>query len=228
MNAIDPVKRNAGKNSDRRRERWVGQRQARRAEIVEAAVRAIHIHGPDLGMDAIAAEAGVSKPVIYRHFADQADLYHAVGRQAAEWLIAWLGQYLDPETKPHDLINGAVDAFLRAIEADPPLYKFVIRRAFDTLETNDSVEGYRQIVVRQVESVLRNVISAPELGPTVYLTWAHSLVGLVESTANWWLDNPGVMEREDMVRQLSTLIMSGVRDYLPSDDAAGPSDDDLT
>ena len=78
---------------DARRERWREHREARRAEFVEATVRAIGQHGADVGMDEIAAEAGVSKPVLYRHFHDKSDLYVAVG----EWGTELLMQRLAPE-----------------------------------------------------------------------------------------------------------------------------------
>jgi hypothetical protein len=40
---------------DGRRQRWAGHRQARRAEFVAAAVEAIRTHGPEVGLDEIAA-----------------------------------------------------------------------------------------------------------------------------------------------------------------------------
>src|SRR5437763_7604163 len=71
----------AAARGDARRERWRAHREARREEFVEATIRAVARHGPEVGMDEIAAEAGVTKPVLYRHFTDKADLYLAVGRR---------------------------------------------------------------------------------------------------------------------------------------------------
>ena len=58
---------------DGRTTRWDAHRDQRRAELVLAAVRAIDQHGPDAGIADIAAEAGVSRPVLYRYFADKDD-----------------------------------------------------------------------------------------------------------------------------------------------------------
>ena len=67
---------------DGRRQRWEGHREQRRALLVAAAIEAIREHGPEVGMDAIAGYAGVSKPVLYRYFADKSELWLAVGQQA--------------------------------------------------------------------------------------------------------------------------------------------------
>ncbi|HEY0806144.1 MAG TPA: helix-turn-helix domain-containing protein, partial [Pseudonocardiaceae bacterium] len=73
---------------DARRERWRAHREGRREEFVEATIRAVTRQGPDVGMDEIAAEAGVTKPVLYRHFTDKADLYYAVGLRATDMLMS--------------------------------------------------------------------------------------------------------------------------------------------
>src|SRR6476620_9839609 len=67
---------------DGRDSRWDSHREARRAELVEAAVAAIDEHGPTASIADIAVSAGVSKPVLYRYFSDKDDLYRAVGHWA--------------------------------------------------------------------------------------------------------------------------------------------------
>ena len=74
-------------NTDRRRGRGDGHREQRRAELTAAAIEAIRQHGPEVGMDAIAAHAGVSKPVLYRYFADKSELWLAVGQRAGALVL---------------------------------------------------------------------------------------------------------------------------------------------
>src|SRR6478752_1587548 len=59
---------------DGRRERWVEHRQ----EFVAGALAAVRTHGAATGLDEVAAQVGVSKSVVYRHFADRDDLFGAV------------------------------------------------------------------------------------------------------------------------------------------------------
>ena len=50
----------------------------RRAELLGAAERAIRRIGPHASMDEIAAEAGITKPILYSHFGDKAGLVTAL------------------------------------------------------------------------------------------------------------------------------------------------------
>src|SRR4051794_16988985 len=72
---------------DRRDSRWDEHRRARRQQLVDATVAAVAKHGAGVGMDEIAAEARTSKTVVYRHFADRAELYVAVCTRVAAQLL---------------------------------------------------------------------------------------------------------------------------------------------
>ena len=59
------------------------RRRKRRAQMVQAAMDAVRRHGAGVSVAEIAAAAGITKPVLYRHFTDRADLQRAVGEQPA-------------------------------------------------------------------------------------------------------------------------------------------------
>ena len=75
-----------GQASDARKHRWTSHRDQRRREFVDAALRVLDSDGPELLMDAVAAEAGVSKPVLYRYFSDKAALIDALAERGSELL----------------------------------------------------------------------------------------------------------------------------------------------
>src|SRR6266542_4327446 len=56
-------------------------RMARRLELLEAAIEVIRREGPTASMDEIAAQAGITKPIVYRYFGDRAGVYQAVAEQ---------------------------------------------------------------------------------------------------------------------------------------------------
>src|SRR3954466_7199428 len=82
----------------------IARRAARRVELLDAAVRAIRRDGPRVSMDAIGAEAGVTKPIVYRHFGDRVGLASALADQFGAALVAELDatltQHLPPQQPP--------------------------------------------------------------------------------------------------------------------------------
>ena len=120
-------------------------RAQRREQILEAATRAFARGGfANTGLDAIAAEAGVTPVILYRHFASKADLYRDV--------IESGHARLREATGGHDFDEASIPALIRAAAADPDAFRLLYRYAarepefrdmFDTL-TESSTEITRR------------------------------------------------------------------------------------
>ena len=95
--------------ADGRSVRWIRHREERRGSLVDSTIRAIRRHGAGVGMDDIAAEAGTSKTVIYRHFEDRAGLYRAVVERVDQRVVgdvvAALKRSSATGTDPRELIS---------------------------------------------------------------------------------------------------------------------------
>lgn len=196
-------------SSDGRSKRWAGHREQRRAELVASAIEAIREHGPDLGMDAFARHAGVSKPVLYRYFTDKSKLWLAVGQEAAAMLIADIVPAVAAVRAERDVVNAAIDAYLAYIENDQHLYRFVVHpsgiergtdlvaEVVDTLATN---------LARIVGDRLRDV--GLDTGPA--LPWAWGIVGYVQSAGDWWLRQGQPISRPALSEYLTSLLWGGI------------------
>src|SRR3954468_19413164 len=95
------------------------RRAARRSELLEAAVRAIRRTGPSVSMDVIAAEAGVTKPIVYRHFGDRVGLASALAEQFGAALVAELDEVLSRDLPPEELLRATIEAYVAFVERDP-------------------------------------------------------------------------------------------------------------
>ena len=69
--------------------------ERRRRELLEAADRVVLRDGPEASMNAIAAEAGITKPILYRHFGDKGGLYRALAKRHTDALLDALRAALD-------------------------------------------------------------------------------------------------------------------------------------
>lgn len=177
--------------------------------MVEAAFRAVRRHGPAVGMDEIAAEAGVSKPILYRQFADKADLYLAVGQRAAAELLAELDAQLDRPRQPRQHVAAVVDTYLAFIEREPQLYRFVASRAFaDRPVHPDPIAGYSELVAVHLARILGDRLRAAGVDAGPAEPWAYGIVGMVQAAGDWWLNRPA-MSRRALTGYLTALIWGG-------------------
>jgi AcrR family transcriptional regulator len=213
----DRVKRNskhptAGEPStgDARRDRWRKHRIARRAEFVEAALKALDERGPELGMEDVAAAAGVTKPVLYRHFEDKADLYDALGQRGTEMLFQRLIPAINAELAPVPRIRMALDAFFTVIEEHPNLYRLLARGSWaDRPTDSDVVAEDKELIATALTALLGDYMRMFNMDSGAAEPWAHGIVGMVQNTGEWWLDRRS-MGRDSVVEYLTQIIWAAI------------------
>ncbi|NKI44071.1 TetR/AcrR family transcriptional regulator [Streptomyces physcomitrii] len=198
----------SGRTRDGRRERWRTHRAARRAEFVDAALRAFARHGPELRVEQVAAEAGVSKPVLYRHFEDKAGLQDAIHERGAELLVTRLAPALDDTASPRDRIRAAVRGYLSLIEEQPNLYWFIRRTQPGGAEAGDSgVEAGKSVIAATLAHAFDEYLFAFGITERAAAPMAHAIVGMVQSTAEWWTTDPR-SDRAEVEEHLVGFIWS--------------------
>ena len=101
----------------------------RRRELLEAADRVVLRDGPQASMNAIAAEAGITKPILYRHFGDKGGLYRALAKRHTDALLDALRAALDAPAERRERVEATLDTYLAAIEARPQVYRFLMHPA---------------------------------------------------------------------------------------------------
>jgi AcrR family transcriptional regulator len=193
---------------DARRERWRTHRANRREEFVEATIRAVGARGPDVGMDEIAAEAGVTKPVLYRHFTDKADLYLAVGTRATDMLMSKIVPALADDGPIYERIRRAVDCYVGFVDEYRELYRFLVLRPHPTKQ--DLVQEDKSKIAAVLSELLGAYLKLFRMDPVVAGPSAHGIVGLVQGAVEWWLDHPDEMNREQLTHHVTMLIWHGI------------------
>ncbi|EHK88305.1 TetR family transcriptional regulator [Saccharomonospora azurea SZMC 14600] len=195
---------------DARRDRWRKHRIARRAEFVDAALRALAEHGPDVGMEDVAAAAGVTKPVLYRHFEDKADLYLALGRRGTEILFERLIPAINAELAPVPRIRMALDAFFSVIEEHPNLYRLLAHTPIaDRPVDADVVAEDKEVIATAITALLGDYMRMLNMDSGAAEPWAYGIVGMVQNTGEWWLDKR-TMSRDSVVEYLTQIIWAAI------------------
>jgi AcrR family transcriptional regulator len=209
-----PVKSVPG---DGRSNRWRTHRETRRREFVQAALRVLATVGPDLPMDAVAAEAGVTKPVLYRYFADKAALVDAIGEASSELLLDRLLPAMRSASPPLQRIRDAVGAYFAVIDEYPNVYWLLARRpgaeySAGTTRTVDPVQRDKEFIATALTAILGDYLRVFGLDSGAAEPWAYGITGLVQSTGEWWLVRRS-MSRGHVVEYVTQLLwaaMSGV------------------
>ena len=201
---------------DRRDSRWDEHRRARREQLVDATIAAVGRHGAGVGMEEIAAAAGTSKTVVYRHFADRTELHVAVCTRVAGSLTARLREAMDSSTGPRQMVAAAVETYLAFLEADPELYRFVVqgppadrpvgRGAGDA----DPIANLSHLVGDQAAALVAVALEQAGRDPAAALPWGHGLVGLFRAAADWWLQADRPMPRAQLAAHLTDLAWTGL------------------
>ena len=161
-------------------------------------------------MDQIAAEAGTSKPVVYRYFTDKADLYLAVGQRVAQGLVDRITAAVDGQPGGRAMVAAGVDAYLRVIEEEPELYRFVVHHTLlDRPLEQDPVADYSSVLGIYLSRRLGDLLREVGLDSGAAEPWGFGVVGMVRSAGEWWLERQS-MSRQALADYLTALIWSGL------------------
>jgi AcrR family transcriptional regulator len=176
---------------------------ARRALIVEAAGRLFGDRGYDgVTLDEVAAAAGVTKPILYRHFEDKRALYLALLERHREDLGSFAGA-IPPEGPLTTRLRAVLEVWLDYVEA----HDYAWRMLFRDTGGGEEVRAYRVEVHARARAVLVALIR--ELAPAPIPE--HELEPLAEllsmgmaSLVLWWIETPGV-EREAVLDAIARV-----------------------
>ncbi|MCM2417494.1 MULTISPECIES: TetR family transcriptional regulator [Streptomyces] len=195
-----------------------GQRQdqrtateRRRKELLEAADRVVLRDGPEASMNAIAAEAGITKPILYRHFGDKSGLYRALAQRHTDALLASLRAALDSGNDRRDRVEATLHAYLAAIETRPQVYRFLMHPAEAPGDGEKGFDGGRHsssLLRRMGEDLAEVIAERLDLGPQsqeLARVWGHGIVGMMHAAGDWWLSERPV-SRDQLVSHLADLL----------------------
>jgi AcrR family transcriptional regulator len=164
---------------------------ARRALIVEAAGRLFGQRGYDATrLDDVAAAAGVTKPILYRHFASKRELYVALLQRHRDDLGSFAG-LVPREGSLEERLRAVLEAWFAYVEA----HAYAWRMLFRDTGGGPEVQAFRLDVHREARAVLAGMIGAlaeAPIPPAEREPLGELMSMGMASLVLWWLDDPGV------------------------------------
>jgi AcrR family transcriptional regulator len=155
-------------------------------------------------MDEIAAQAGITKPIVYRYFGDRAGLYQAVAERYCADLTNRF-QNAVCATDVHARLVAAIDAYLAFVEDDPQVHQFLLHPQHATRP--GGTFGYH--VGEVIADVVRQRLGEVGRHAEPASPWGHAIGGIMQAASTWWLVHPEV-PRATLVDHVSTLLWDGL------------------
>jgi AcrR family transcriptional regulator len=185
----------------------------RREQLLDIGRRLFAERGLDgTSIEEIAAQAGVSKPVVYEHFGGKEGLYAVVVDREVERFLAMATRNLAGEDTMAKFEVAAVN-LLRYIQENSDGFRILVRDSNPT-SGSGTFASLISDIASQVEYMLGDVLKSRGYDPKLAPVYAQMLVGMVASAGQWWLD-ARKPKLEEMAAHLVNLAWNGLRELDP-------------
>ena len=179
--------------------------QARREQLLDAAKAVVAEHGfHGVSIEAVARGAGVTRPIVYRHFEDLGALLDALVERETLRALMQLREVLP--SRVDDLIAG-LEGYLRAVQSDPVTWRLVLVTpdGAPTLLRERIAAGRAAVVAQLAQAV------GPRAGsPDPELT-GHALSAVADEAARLMLGDPERYSPERLIAHARWLLFSAPR-----------------
>lgn len=176
--------------------------------LLTTAEELIRNKGPAVSLQAIAIEAGVTKPTLYREVGDKDALVKALAERLSDRMQAAMTSLVAQASTPREGLRNLVAGYLDLAAGDRQLYLFVTAggtgddRLQQTLLLADGAAS-------QFAEPIAEYRIARGADPSVANVWSYGLLGALHFVTLWWLRDQSV-DSEVVIDQITTLLWSGM------------------
>ena len=188
--------------TDGRQARWARHNEERRAQIVAAALELIGEAEPgaEIHVQQIAERAGVNRTVVYRHFAERADLDVAIQRAIVAMLWGELIPSISLEGTIPQMIDRIVGTYVTWADAHPALHHMVDRNNGGVLE--EAIDELASDIGEVISFLLGSLGSQSTLGADELDALVHGVIGAVFGAVRRWLHRSDRVLTPERLREM--------------------------
>jgi AcrR family transcriptional regulator len=189
-------------------------RAERERLILDVAHARFAAHGfAAVTMDDVAADAGVTKPLLYAYFGNKERLYLACMERAGEAMFATVGAAVSDADSPADALRRGLHAFFAFVDRDRDAWRVLFDETLPAGgEIAERVAAYRERLLALVAQT--NLARLPArrraAAKTEIEATSVALLGAAEALARWWL-HTGAMPAADAAELLIATAAPGLR-----------------
>jgi AcrR family transcriptional regulator len=185
----------------------------RRQQLLEIGRRLFAERGFEgTSIEEIAAQAGVSKPVVYEHFGGKEGLYAVVVDREVERLLTMVTTLLGG-THSELKFEAAAVGLLRYIDENTDGFRILVRDS-NPGSSSGTYGTLLSDIAMQVEYIMADFLKSRGRDAKLAPMYSQMLVGMVAFTGQWWLDarKPKIEEVATNLIDLAWNGLAGIDD----------------
>ncbi len=159
-------------------------------------------------MDAVAAGAGVTKPVLYQHFSSKHQLFLELLRVVGRHLTEIIGSATADATSARAQVEQGFRAYFEFVDSRPDEFRLLfgdgVRIDVEFAAEVKSVEG-------SIAAFVSELITSEGLSRDDRLVLGHGIVGMAERTGHHWVDGDRKDSAQALAELVADLAWSGLR-----------------
>ena len=186
-----------------------GRHVVDREVLLDAAERVIRRVGSGVSLDAIALEAGVTKPVVYARIGGRSDVANALAERLGDRMITAGSDAIDGRPYGRDMLASLIEASLETVADHRELFLYVTGGTSDESPLRTLFLAERSAV--PIAKQISRWRSKQGLDTAVALPWAYAIIGMLNLVSSWWLTEAD-RSAEQLAQDLSELLWSGLSD----------------
>ncbi len=202
---MDRVRRRPGRPTGR-------QHVVDRERVLDAAERAIAEYGAGVSIEAIAREAGVTKPIVYARVGKRTEVSDALAQRLADRLTEAAAAAMQTCRPGRPQLVALIRTTLETLSAHRELFLFV------TGGSSEEMPQRTLFLAGQSAKPLADQIASWRtkvgLDPSVASAWAYGVVGLLNMVSLWWITESDEQAGE-VAEQLADLLWPGLAGIPP-------------
>jgi AcrR family transcriptional regulator len=187
-------------------------REERRELIEQAAARLFAERGySDTSLEDVAAAAGVSRPVIYDHFATKSELHDALmARHLRELMVFIATRTMGVQEDLERRLRAGISAFFEFMEEDPYAWRIVMREPLSGGSAAGAGPELQSELTAGLAALIRLAAAEAglDLGADRVTRFAESFRWICAGLATWWWDHREV-SRDEIVDTIMDLTWTG-------------------
>ncbi|CAN7329458.1 TetR/AcrR family transcriptional regulator [Knoellia sp. LjRoot47] len=192
------------------------KRDERERQLLDVAENVFAGHGyQETTMELIAAEAGITKPVIYDHFGSKENLLVAVVARAREDLLSSTKAAIDsipPHSPVEDYFRAGVRSFMEFFERRRGSFKVYMQESAVAVVAGQDIENIRQAQARDIAERFGDIPQIAAYPMPYREAMAEIMIATNERVAAWRLRNPEIT-LDMAVEIVMAVLWNGFRSY---------------